>query len=318
MAVACDDAAVADDLVLNVTRLRVLRELALRGSIAAVADALWLTPSAVSQQLAALERETQRKLIEKSGRGVRLTAAGTLLVEHSEKVFVALDSASAALQALDTEPTGRLRLASFPSVVRVVLPGVVARLRERYPQMVVEVEDLEGEQSLEALHIGRVDVAVIDDLGWDAGAKRSGIEVTELFEDHLVVVVPSGHSLAEREVVRWADLQEWELITEQRSSLFAHTVESECRRAGFEPRVTARVHDQAAMLAFVEAGGTITVLPELAIAGSRGQAIEARPLEPPVTRRLLAATRVGSGSAPAVRALIDELLAIDASTLLNR
>lgn len=171
------DARMTEDLVLNITRLRVLRELAARGSIAAVADALWLTPSAVSQQLSALERETQRKLIERAGRGVRLTPAGKLLAEHSERVFIALEEASAALQASDTEPTGRLRVTSFPSVVRVVLPSLVARLRKRYPRLVIEVEDLEGEQSLAALHLGRIDLAVIDDLGWDAGARRAGIEV---------------------------------------------------------------------------------------------------------------------------------------------
>src|SRR2546426_9044142 len=102
-----------EDLVLNVTRLRVLRELAARGSIAAVADALWLTPSAVSQHLSALERETQRKLVEKAGRGVRLTEAGQLLAERSESVFQALEDASAALRSLDVEPMGRLRVASF-------------------------------------------------------------------------------------------------------------------------------------------------------------------------------------------------------------
>src|SRR5688572_22494947 len=134
-----------EDIVLNVTRLRVLRELAHRGSIAAVADALWLTPSAVSQQLSALERETRVQLVERAGRGVKLTTAGQVLADHSERVFEALDEAQAALQAPQTQPTGRLRVASFPSVVRLVIPPVLARLRERFPDLLVEVEDLEGE-----------------------------------------------------------------------------------------------------------------------------------------------------------------------------
>ncbi len=300
---------------LNVSRLRVLREVAAHGSVAAAADALWLTPSAVSQQLAALERETGRKLLEKAGRGVSLTAAGVLLVERSEPVFVALEQAGAALRALDVEPGGRVRVAAFPSVVGVVLPPVIARLRERHPSLVVEVEDLEGEQSLSALHAGRIDLAIVDDLGWDAGARRSGIVVTELFADHLVVVVPVGNPLAERDVVRWSDLAEWDIITEQRSSLFAHTVESECRRAGFDPRVIARVHDAAAMLAFVEAGSAITVLPELAVARSPSRGIVSRPLDPPITRRLLAATRTGGVATPAVRSLIDELVDLDVGAL---
>ena len=108
--------AMSDDIVLNVSRLRVLRELAHRGSVTAVADALWLTPSAVSQQLSALERETRVQLVERAGRGVQLTAAGKVLAEHSERVFEALDEATSALRALQSEPSGRLRVASFPSV----------------------------------------------------------------------------------------------------------------------------------------------------------------------------------------------------------
>ena len=180
-----------EDIVLNVTRLRVLRELAHRGSIAAVADALWLTPSAVSQQLSALERETRVQLVERAGRGVKLTAAGQVLADHSERVFEALDEARAALHALQTQPTGRLRVASFPSVVRLVIPRVLARLRERFPDLLVEVEDLEGEQSLEAVRLGHVDVAVIDDLTWSAG-RHEGLRTTELFATPLVVVFATG------------------------------------------------------------------------------------------------------------------------------
>lgn len=131
------------------------------------------------------------------------------------------------------------------------------------------------------------------------------------------MIVPEGHPLAESDVVRWGDLAGYDIITEQRSSLFAHTVESECRRAGFEPKVSARVHDAAAMLAFVEAGGAITVLPELAIARSQARAIQWRALDPPVKRRLLAATRAGRAATPAVRALIDELVALDHEALLR-
>jgi DNA-binding transcriptional LysR family regulator len=180
----------AEDLVLNVSRLRVLRELAHRGSITAVADALWLTPSAVSQQLAALERETRVQLVERVGRGVQLTAAGKVLAEHSERVFEALDEAASALRALQGEPSGRLRVASFPSVVRLVLPPVMARLRERFPDLRLEVEDLEGEQSLEAIRLGHTDVAVIDEETWTASKRQDGLRRTELFGTPLVVCSP--------------------------------------------------------------------------------------------------------------------------------
>ena len=181
-----------EDLVLNVSRLRILRELAHRGSITAVAEALWLTPSAVSQQLSTLERETRVQLIERVGRGVQLTAAGKLLADHSERGFEALDEATAALRALQGEPRGKLRVASFPSVVRVVLPPIMMRLRSRFPDLRLEVQDLEGEQSLEAIRLGHVDVAVIDDLTWSATRRRDGLRRTDLFGTPLVVAFASG------------------------------------------------------------------------------------------------------------------------------
>src|SRR4051794_16508290 len=257
----------SDDIVLNVSRLRVLRELAHRGSITAVADALWMTPSAVSQQLSALERETGVKLVERAGRGVRLTAGGHLLVEKSERVFEALDEAKAALRALQSEPTGRLVIASFPSVVRLVIPTALRRLRERFPRLEVEVEDLEGEQGLDAVRLGHVDVAVIDDLTWTARADVDGLRATELFATPLVVVFARDHPWAERERTQWAELDGQPFVTEQRASVFARSVEEACRRAGARPVVRARVHDAGAMLALVEASAMVAVLPELQMSG---------------------------------------------------
>jgi len=303
----------AEDLVLNVSRLRVLRELAHRGSITAVAEALWLTPSAVSQQLAALERETGVQLVERAGRGVRLTNAGSVLAEHSERVFEALDEAASALRALQAEPAGRLRVASFPSVVRLVLPPVMARLRERFPSLRLEVEGLEAEQSLEALRLGHADVAVIDDLTWSAQRRHDGLRRTELFGTPLVVAFAAGGAWAARETVGWSDLHDVPQVSEPRTSAFARSIEDVCRRAGFEPQVRARVPDAGAMLALVEGGEMVAVLPELAVLG-QPQAVEWRPLTPTVERRLIAATRVGQDELPAVRELVEELSAAEPVT----
>jgi DNA-binding transcriptional LysR family regulator len=291
---------------LNVRRLAVLHELAERGSIAAVADALWMTPSAVSQHLARLERETGMQLIEKAGRGVRLTAAGQVLAEHGGRVMAALDEANAALQALRTTPGGRVRLASFPSVVQHVLPPIVAELRDRHPELVLEIEDLEGEQSLDALRLGRIDLAIVDEWGWAAGASRRGIETVELFGDPLVVVLPEAHPLARQDTVAWASLADEPMIIEQRSSQFAQTVAAACRRAGFEPRIRARVHDVGAMLALVGSGWHVCVLPRLAVSAP-SLPIAIRLLVPGAERRLLAATRRGEGALPGIRAVLDQL-----------
>jgi DNA-binding transcriptional LysR family regulator len=293
---------------LNVTRLQVLHELERRGSVAAVAEAMWMTPSAVSQHLAKLEQETGVQLVEKAGRGVRLTHAGTVLASHGGRVMAALDEAQAALGALRTTPGGRVRIASFPSVVQRVLSQVIGELRGQHPELVVEVEDLEGEQSLDAVRLGRIDVAVIDHWGWDTGASRGGMDVVELFRDPLVVVLPAEHALADVAEVPWSALAGEPLIIEQRSSQFAHTVATACRRAGFEPVTRARVHDVGAMLALVAGGGHVCVLPRLAVP-DQGLPIAHRPLTPEVDRRLLAVTRAGEGALPAIRAVLDALTA---------
>jgi DNA-binding transcriptional LysR family regulator len=297
---------VSEDIVLNVSRLRVLRELAHRGSVSAVAEALWLTPSAVSQQRSALERETHIQLIERAGRGVQLTAAGRLLAEHSERVFEALDAARSALQAFQSQPSGRLRVAAFPSVVRVVLPPVMTRLRERFPDLRVEVEDLEGEQSLEAVRLGHIDVALIDDLTWDAADRTDGLRRTELFGDPLVVVFGSGHAWSERDAVPWSALDGVPQVAEHRSSAFARSIGEQCRRAGVTPQIHARVHDAGAMLALVEHGDLVAVLPELAVR-RQPHAITWRPLTPRVERRLIAAARLGQDQLPALRELVGEI-----------
>jgi DNA-binding transcriptional LysR family regulator len=302
------DAAVGPHSRLNVTRLQVLHELSRRGSVAAVADAMWMTPSAVSQHLSKLERETGVRLVEKSGRGVRLTPAGGLLASHGGRVIAALDEATAALNALRTTPAGRVRVASFPSVVQHVLPGVIAALREAHPDLVVEVQDLEGAQSLDAVGLGHVDIAVVDHWGWDSGTRRGAVEVIELFDDPLVVVLPADHALARNDAVAWTQLAGEPLIIEQRSSQFAHTVATACRRAGFEPDARARVHDVGAMLALVAAGGHVCVLPRLAVPED-GLPIAARPLTPEVHRRLLAVCRDGEPELPALRAVLAALTA---------
>ena len=289
---------------MNVTRLRILYELSRRGSVTAVAEALWMTPSAISQHLSAFERETGTKLVERAGRGVRLTAAGRTLAEQGANVMAALDAAQAALSSVADTPAGRLRVAAFPSVVRRLLPSAVAQLREAHPELVIEIEDLEGAQGLDAVRTGRVDLAVVDDWGWDAGSSRDGLDVSELFEDPLVVVLPTGHRLAASETVEWAQLRGEAFIVEPRASLFGQTVASACRRAGFEPRVLARVHDLGAMLALAEAAGYVCVLPALAV---DDQPLIHRPLVPTVRRRLLAAARPGHHDLPAVKALLAAL-----------
>jgi DNA-binding transcriptional LysR family regulator len=291
---------------LTVTRLRCLRELAIHGSIAAAAERLWLTPSAVSQQLAALQRETNVQLVERSGRGVRLTAAGRTLADHSDRVFRALEAAEAALEAFQREPTGRIRVAVLPSLVELTL-AAMQPLQAAHADLTFEIEDLEADQSLPALDDGRADVAVIDLADWVAAPRAPGMEAVELFDDPLVAAYASDHPLASAKRIEWDDLADESWVIGQPAWSFLVPVFEHCRKAGFEPKVIARVRDKAAALGLLRQGWGIAVLPRLVVAG-HADGVAWRVVESPVVQRSAVAVTSGSGgSVPAVRALIERL-----------
>src|SRR5262245_2073519 len=146
--------------MLDTRRLLVLREVAAHGSVSGAADALGYTPSAVSQQLAALEREAGSPLIERRGRGIALTETARLLLPHAHDVLAALERADATLAQTASELTGTVRLASFPTATRALLPPALATMRETHPRLRIELIELEPHESLPALALGRVDVAV--------------------------------------------------------------------------------------------------------------------------------------------------------------
>src|SRR5690606_27228185 len=157
---------------MDITRLRTLRELARCGTMAATAESLHLTPSAVSQQVAQLEREADVALIERRGRGVVLTPAGERLVGHVERILMVLDEARSELAQMRSEIAGELRVAAFPSIAVAVVAETVRALRNAYPRLKVVVVELEPQESLSALGSWQIDVAVIDDLAVEPNEKH--------------------------------------------------------------------------------------------------------------------------------------------------
>ncbi len=293
---------------LTVSRLKCLRELAFHGSIAAAAEALWLTPSAVSQQLAALQRETNVQLIERSGRGVTLTPAGRTLVDHAERVFSALEEAEAALGAFNREPMGCLRVAILPSLVRLAL-SVMETMRVEHRELSFEIEDLETDESLIALDGGRVDVAIVDQNDWTAAKRRCvGMQAVELFADPLVAVYAPSHQLASRAALRWEDLAPEPWVIGQPAWSFLGPVFERCRAAGFEPSIVARVRDRSAALGLIGQGWGIAVLPTQAV-GGQSEGVEWRSVAPTLYRTTVAVTRTTGADVPAVRSLIERLRA---------
>src|SRR6476620_10884187 len=178
--------------MLDLRRLRLLYELQQRGTIAAVADALQFTPSAVSQQLAVLERETGVRLLERAGRGVRLTDSALALVDHADALLERAARAEADLAAAAGAVTGRGRVASFQSVaLRVVLPGFEALAREA-PGLRCELIEAEPEQALPALALGDIDLVLGDEWQHNPWRLPAGLERVELFRDPVFLVSKRG------------------------------------------------------------------------------------------------------------------------------
>ena len=289
---------------LNPWRLRLLCQLETLGTVRAVAEAVHQSASSVSQQLSVLEGEVGTALLERTGRSVRLTANGHLLASRARVILDAMAEAQAELQSLDHEPTGVVRVAAFQSAIHSLVVPAVAALRTAHPAIEVHVVEVEPDESSQALLRGDADVIITSIDNVDAPL-RADFDVMPLLTDPVVVVLPPGHWAARDERVDLATLADelWTFEPEGRymSNLGHHL----CRGAGFEPRVVCRFNSYAIALQHVEAGGSITMLPELAV--DRRYDVVTRALAPPHQRRVVGAVRGTSRSRAAVRVVLDEL-----------
>ena len=192
--------------MLNVGRLRVLKEVAHRGSISAAAEALDYTQSAVSQQIAALEAETGLALLERHPRGVTLTAAGQTLVGHAEGILARLDAAEEALAAIAGLRGGRLRMASFPTAGATLMPRAIATFRDTYPDVELSLAEGEPEEIAPRLRAGELDLALLFEFDEESPLGERTTRV-ELLEDPMFLALPREHRLAARERLRLEDLR---------------------------------------------------------------------------------------------------------------
>ena len=291
---------------LDVRRMRVLREVAARGTIAAAARALSFTPSAVSQQLAALEREAGVALLDRHGGRVRLTEAGRRLVARTEAILAELEAASAELSAAAAEVTGDIHVAAFPSAEQALLAPAIATLLGRHPDVRVRMTELEPEASLPALRLGDVDLVVSHEDTSSPAPPDPRFERVDLLEDPLRVVLPPGHP-AERDRVVLADLAGDRWVAMPPGTACRAMLERACRTAGFVPDVPFHANDFGVLAAFVAAGLGVAMVPELALSAF-GPDVTVRPIaDVPVTRRLYAATRRGGLGRPALAAMVEAL-----------
>jgi DNA-binding transcriptional LysR family regulator len=292
--------------MLDVRRLRVLRELAARGTIAATADALGYTAPAVSQQLAALEREAGVELLERNGRRRRLTPAGEELVQRTEGILRELEAAEAALERTTTQVAGVLRAAGFASAHRILLPRAIAALAQRHPDLRVTTRDMEPEDSLPALKLGELDLAIAQEYAFTPTPPDPAIERTDLLDDRLRVALPADHPLATQPEVDIGALEHESWIAGREGSFCHLVVIHSTRAAGYEPRLTHITNDFAVSYALVANKAGVGLVPELA--GPPPPGVVALPVKgAPPSRRIYAAVRAGSSDRPAIRAMLDAL-----------
>ncbi|MEV6928565.1 LysR substrate-binding domain-containing protein [Dactylosporangium sp. NPDC051485] len=292
--------------MLDPWRLKLLGDLATLGTVRAVARAAHLSPSTVSQQLAVLEREAGARLFERAGRRLRLTGAGEALARHARAILDQMDAARAELAALDDAgaPAGRITVGAFTSAANTFVLAAALLLRRRHPGLRVDVRELDPSESLPALRRGDCDVVVTADLFDGSSPVDEDVRHTSLATDRVVLVTaasapPSGApvDLASHAGAVWSA---------ERPGTWTHTlITRACRRAGFEPDIGALFASYGPLLAHVEAGLSVTLLPELAV--DPRYEVAAHPLREPLQRRITAAVRSTTASRPPLTALLAAL-----------
>jgi DNA-binding transcriptional LysR family regulator len=287
--------------MLDVRRLRLLRDLARLGTIAAVAQAHAYTPSAVSQQLAALQREAGVPLLEHTGRSVSLTSAGTALVQHAETVLAALEAASATLAAARTGLSGTVRIGAFPSAVPTLLPAALVALGRDHPGLDLMVSELDPVDMPDALRDRRLDVALWHDYDTAPVEPDPGVDSVRLLDETVFLAVPAD-TCPTSDPIHAAREAAWIVGT---PGTLCHTVAMRvCQTSGFTPRVRHHADDFTAVLALVAAGQGVALVPEL---GATHPPADVRLLPLDVHRRTRITYRRGAGAHPAVAACVAAL-----------
>ncbi|TDD76733.1 LysR family transcriptional regulator, partial [Actinomadura darangshiensis] len=288
--------------MLDLHRGRILREVARLGSMTAAARSLAYTQPAVSHHIARLEAEVGTPLVVRHGRGVRLTEAGRVLVEHVEDVLARMGDAEERIAAIAGLRAGRVRVAAFPTAAGGLLPDALARLRERAPGVSVTLVDAEPPEALELLRAGDTDVAVVFRHASMPPDPDSRFREVVLREDPLRLLVPAAHPVAAAERPRLADLagETWA----SGCARCRDNLRWACERAGFTPAIAFATEDHVAIQRLVARGLAVTTLPALAL-GLHTEPGVASPAVAGVGSRRISAVAAAGPRPPAVAALLD-------------
>jgi DNA-binding transcriptional LysR family regulator len=296
--------------MLEIRRLVLLRELAVRGTLAAVAEALNFSPSAVSQQLSLLEKETGMTLLRKAGRRVQLTPQAEALVESVGEVLDTLERAEARLQASAEGVSGRVRVAVFQSAALALMPDTLREMANAFPDVRVEMVQREPEEALRETWARDFDMVIAEQYPAHAAPHHPGLDRRALITDAIRLALPFEDK-ALHPVTSLDDAWRMPWVMEPRGAASRHFAEQLCRGTGFEPDVRYETADLQAHIRLVESGNAVALIPDLVWAGRQaGCRLVGLPGEP--RRTVFTAQRLAGAASPAARALRETLEGIAA------
>ena len=294
---------------MSLQQLRMLREVANRTTIAAAADSLGYTSSAVSQQLSGLEKATGVAVLERVGRNVRLTDAGRELVRHAEDLLAGMEAAQVAIERMSGEVRGTLHITVFESVAGTLLVPLLDRLAERHPNLQLRTMQMDPDLAMDALASGELDLAFAIDYPHAPAPRRDDITRYSLMEDVMRLVFCEDDPLAASDRVRMVDLADRPFISSPVALSCGRCVVVACRDAGFEPDVAHQVDDFATSLHLVSAGQGVAMIPDLGLIDLPAH-LRAIDIDPPVSRLVQLAYRATNVDRPAIVAVQDALCEI--------
>lgn len=289
----------------DLRRLRLLREVKLRGTLAEVATALNYSPSAVSQQLTLLEKEVGVPLLRKNGRRVSLTQQAEILVEHTSAVIELLEHAESQVATSLGQPAGLVRLAVFQSAALALIPDMLTLVRAEFPQLRLDVTQQEPEAALHATWTRDYDLVIAEQYPGHAAARHPDLDRVDLTTDPIRLGVSSGVR-RERNIESLEDTHDLPWVMEPRGTASRHWAEQACRQAGFEPDVQFETADIQAHIRLVESGNAVALLNGLAWVG-RPVTVDLLELPGIPRRTVFTAARVANARNPAIVACRDML-----------
>ncbi|WP_329433309.1 LysR substrate-binding domain-containing protein [Streptomyces sp. NBC_01280] len=294
--------------MIEARRLHILRAVADHRTVTAAAAALYLTPSAVSQQLTALEQETGHRLVERGAKGVRLTPAGEILLTHTNAVLAQLERAESELAAYSSGEAGTVTVAAFATGIGLVVGPALTRLARTAPGIRVRVQDAEGDASLPMVLDRQVDVAVAVEYRGAPGADDARLTRVPLYAEPFDAVLPAAHRLAAADRVPLAELAKDTWIGPFPGNPCHDVVVLACEHAGFQPRVEHSSDDFRAVVALASAGAGVALVPRSALRGMDLSDAVVRPVDGVApTRRVFAAVRCGAEDHPLIRPVLEAL-----------